>query len=454
MRSLWLFLLSASLWGQTLTLSRFQDGSTSLAGSWKFHAGDDPRWADPNFDDSDWKLVQVPLSLNQQGYPNFSGYGWYRITLQRPAQDLPSDSSLAVVAITNVAEFYANGVSFGRFGAFPPHPRVYETRPLSFRIPLECWHRNRLLLAIRIWVDKRFGFWKQSGLSDASDTGSPAPAIGTPATIGNLIAAHQRIRELRQLPGELVKFAELLLSLYLLGLYWTESRRPEYLWLGINFIGSVILVTSPWISGSTFLWTAGNNLLLNCLLNPVMFTTAFLGIWATCEERIGLLPKIQSPSAVLSWLNEQLLHRIHEGFVTCLCVRLSADGSLTVANAGHLAPYVNGQELATVNGLPLGISSEVEYSETQHVLAPEDTLTSISDGVVEARDKARNLFGFERLQQALLEQREADAIARSAQQFGQEDDITVISISRQVGRVKPLSRAQAASTSIPSPISG
>jgi sigma-B regulation protein RsbU (phosphoserine phosphatase) len=127
-------------------------------------------------------------------------------------------------------------------------------------------------------------------------------------------------------------------------------------------------------------------------------------------------------------------------------VRLSADGSLTVANAGHLALYVNGQEILTANGLPLGISFEVEYSETQHVLAPEDTLTLISDGVVEARDKSRTLFGFERLQQVLSERLAAEAIARSAQRFGQEDDITVISISRQAVEVKPL--AQTASMAV------
>ena len=99
MRYLWLFCLSASLWGQTFDLSYFQDGSTDLAGRWKFHAGDDPRWADPNLNDSDWKLIQVPLSLNKQGYPDFSGYSWYRITLQRLAQDSSSDLSFAVIAI-------------------------------------------------------------------------------------------------------------------------------------------------------------------------------------------------------------------------------------------------------------------------------------------------------------------------------------------------------------------
>ena len=117
------------------------------------------------------------------------------------------------------------------------------------------------------------------------------------------------------------------------------------------------------------------------------------------------------------------------GFVTCLCARLQPDGQLTIANAGHLAPYLNGAELAISNGLPLGITEESEYEESRHLLSPTDTLVLISDGVVEARDKRRSLYGFERLQQALAEHPGAEAIARRAQQFGQEDDITVIAIS-------------------------
>jgi serine phosphatase RsbU (regulator of sigma subunit) len=55
----------------------------------------------------------------------------------------------------------------------------------------------------------------------------------------------------------------------------------------------------------------------------------------------------------------------------------------------------------------------------------------ISDGVVEARDRARSLYGFNRVQQALAKSQGADAIAGSAQRFGQEDDITVVVISRK-----------------------
>jgi hypothetical protein len=178
-------------------------------------------------------------------------------------------------------------------------------------------------------------------------------------------------------------------------------------------------------------------------LKAALTVSLIVGLWQEMMDGSE-----QSPQCILSRLNQQLMRRLSEGFVTCLCVRLSADGTLTLANAGHLAPYVNGQELVTANGLPLGLSAEVEYSETQHVLAPGDTLTLISDGVVEARDKSRNLFGFERLQQVLSEHLEADALARRAQQFGQEDDITVISIARQAVGVQPLPQGQAAATAV------
>jgi serine phosphatase RsbU (regulator of sigma subunit) len=60
------------------------------------------------------------------------------------------------------------------------------------------------------------------------------------------------------------------------------------------------------------------------------------------------------PGAVLTRLNRQLTETGQEGFVTCLCARMSAQGEVTVANAGHLPPYQNGEELPLEPGLPLG----------------------------------------------------------------------------------------------------
>ncbi|HTV82819.1 MAG TPA: PP2C family protein-serine/threonine phosphatase [Acidobacteriaceae bacterium] len=133
------------------------------------------------------------------------------------------------------------------------------------------------------------------------------------------------------------------------------------------------------------------------------------------------------PAEVLRLLNESLCGNVPGGFVTCLASRLHAEGSCTVANAGHLAPYRNGEELPVSPGLPLGIAPGVDYVATAFHLAPGDTLTLLSDGVVEARNPAGELFGFDRTRQ--ISTRSAEQIARAAQAFGQQDDITVLTIS-------------------------
>lgn len=83
-------------------------------------------------------------------------------------------------------------------------------------------------------------------------------------------------------------------------------------------------------------------------------------------------------------------------FATCLCADISG-GVVTLANAGHLSPYRGGQEVSVQPGLPLGIVVSPEaYEERSFNLEPGDTLTFLSDGVVEARNSRGALFGFER----------------------------------------------------------
>jgi serine phosphatase RsbU (regulator of sigma subunit) len=134
-----------------------------------------------------------------------------------------------------------------------------------------------------------------------------------------------------------------------------------------------------------------------------------------------------SPAKLLRALNRQLVQAGQGGFVTLLCARLSPDGALTVANAGHLYPYRNGTEVALETGMPLGISMEVDYAETTLQLQPDDSITFLSDGVVEARRADGELFGFERTQ--AISGRSPQEIADAAQEFGQEDDITVLKLT-------------------------
>ena len=126
----------------------------------------------------------------------------------------------------------------------------------------------------------------------------------------------------------------------------------------------------------------------------------------------------QSPGKILAAMNQRMLARSHGGFTTCLVLRADPDGTLTIANAGHIAPYLDGQELLLENGLPLGISPDTIYAESTFRLSPRQQLILLTDGVIEARDKTGALFGFER--SASLSTEPAEAIAQAAQAFGQE----------------------------------
>jgi sigma-B regulation protein RsbU (phosphoserine phosphatase) len=157
---------------------------------------------------------------------------------------------------------------------------------------------------------------------------------------------------------------------------------------------------------------------------------AMLGAVAVGALR-SLADEAIAPVAVLERLNHVLLRTENAGFVTCLCLVLTSEGEVLVSNAGHLAPYLDGAEISVEPGLPLGILGGVRYSEDAFLLPGNARLTQLSDGVVEARSGSGELFGFERTCE--VSQLPASEIADRAYQFGQEDDITVITLDWRAG---------------------
>ena len=137
------------------------------------------------------------------------------------------------------------------------------------------------------------------------------------------------------------------------------------------------------------------------------------------------------PAEMLAMLNRRLIGRSGGHFATCLAAEIKPDGTMRIANAGHIPPYLNGEELAAEGSLPLGITIDVEYSVQTVILRAGDRLTFMTDGVVEATNEAKEMFGFERTREVSRE--DAAAIARQAQSFGQEDDITVIGVAYAAG---------------------
>jgi Stage II sporulation protein E (SpoIIE) len=138
---------------------------------------------------------------------------------------------------------------------------------------------------------------------------------------------------------------------------------------------------------------------------------------------------VPDPTAVLSTLNLLLMGR-SDAQATCLALRISKDGAVKLANAGHIAPYLNGEPLPMEGALPLGMIENAESSVMHFRLNDGDRLMLMSDGVAEATDDDGQLFGFERVHQLLRTAKSATEVASVAQTFGQQDDISVISVLR------------------------
>jgi hypothetical protein len=145
---------------------------------------------------------------------------------------------------------------------------------------------------------------------------------------------------------------------------------------------------------------------------------------------LGVLRREDSwqPAQILHNLNEALLTRGEPGFTTACCVHIERSGRFTLANAGQIAPYIDGREIATPPALPLGLVPDQHYTTVSGNLSVNQRIVLLSDGVVEARSGTGELLGFERL--ARLTLKSAREIADTAKNFGQDDDITVLTLTR------------------------
>jgi hypothetical protein len=142
-----------------------------------------------------------------------------------------------------------------------------------------------------------------------------------------------------------------------------------------------------------------------------------------------------SPAQLLAGVNRRL-HGRTAGFATCLALKITREGDVTIANAGHPNPYLDGVEIETDSNLPLGIALDIEYAETRLHVDTGQALTLVTDGVVEATSAStKELFGFDRTQ--AISRQAANAIAEAARAFGlgapQADDITVLTVARVQG---------------------
>jgi serine phosphatase RsbU (regulator of sigma subunit) len=158
----------------------------------------------------------------------------------------------------------------------------------------------------------------------------------------------------------------------------------------------------------------------------------------------GDAPQFVSPGKVLERANNLLLQDIPpQMFVTCLYGVLDpSTGRLRYANAGHNPPYVhtrNGVVELRATGMPLGAMPDMTYEEKETTLGPGDTVLMHSDGLVEAHDPERKMFGFPRLAELmtgcsggpeLIQLLLGELDGFTGPDWEQEDDITLVALQR------------------------
>jgi hypothetical protein len=136
------------------------------------------------------------------------------------------------------------------------------------------------------------------------------------------------------------------------------------------------------------------------------------------------------PAQLLTQLNRRLCGRMQDGFATCLALLLRPDSSCVLASAGHPAPFLNQHEVDLPGALPLGVSLSATYLQTEFTVRPGDHFALYTDGLLEARSQSGELYGFDRLEGLFATQTNAAEATAAAVNFGQDDDITVLTLTR------------------------
>ena len=234
----------------------------SLDGPWRFQIGDDPRWADPKFDDSAWQTVKLGQSLAEKGIDAYAGYAWYRLRVQ-PQQlaqfNSPGNPQLELLvtgdSIGQLAA-YVNGLEAGHTRGMTDQPTMYQSPPFVVHLsPPQA--DGAVVLAIQTWAGS--GVSIGGGLLRKVELGAEDDIAD------RLAQANDSLWDRHILAGLILSF--LYLSVAALGftLYLAQRNHSEYLWLGLLCLSvtamgateiAAALAVLPWsVSSFVSLWT-------------------------------------------------------------------------------------------------------------------------------------------------------------------------------------------------------
>ena len=215
----------------------------SLDGLWRFHAGDDLRWASSEFDDSTWPLLGSATTWSAQDYPGMSGYGWYRFSVVVPADSKPIALQLGPILTTY--QVYVEGKLIGGFGNIAPNitPRAGWNFQ-DFRIPefsgtpastTDPRGRTRLLhVAIRVWHSPIWSSYVGGGPQIGGHL------LGDAGLIATETSHHVSRRLLLFVDLYTYAVSAFVISLTIFGLFLFRPQEREYLWFAVLLLAKAI----------------------------------------------------------------------------------------------------------------------------------------------------------------------------------------------------------------------
>ena len=155
MKQIIIFLLTAAslMSAQPIKSKQIVD----LRGTWKFEIGDSKQWSDPKFNDSKWNDIFVPADWENEGFPGYDGYAWYRNRFKLP-QNVQDKELFFHLIVDDVCAVYINGNLIGEGGQFPPHYGTAYNVHHEFFIPAKYLRYNQEnIVAVRVYDDHLYG---------------------------------------------------------------------------------------------------------------------------------------------------------------------------------------------------------------------------------------------------------------------------------------------------------
>ncbi len=261
------------------------ESSVELAGPWKFHIGDNPAWAQPDFNDASWPTMDLtppPGSADETlgtsgylpgwtalGYPHYSGYAWYRLKVNVQGANRPLALKMPDAA-DDAYQVFVDGEQIGSFGRFTDHHvTAYSTLPMEFSLPSNIG-KGPVTIAIRMWMDSATLF----NSPDAGGLHGP-PVLGYASVIGALtqLAYDGNARDLISgFVESLILFMALLMTL---SLFWLDRQEKAYFWLALVCL--VTLLSNSIVQSANFTSWIGQTPAV--ILIDVFFEPLRIGLW-------------------------------------------------------------------------------------------------------------------------------------------------------------------------------